>query len=82
MHKAEPHKVIFIAVEDGKGAKKTAGSSWMVKDVVSARARRKTSLTLFSIQSLGWCARGWLVVWGQEIGIAVSSLGGKQAGMG
>ena len=42
------------------------------------RARRKTSLTLFSIQSLGWCARGWLVVWGQEIGIAVSSLGGKQ----
>ena len=22
MHKAEPHKVIFIAVEDGKGAKK------------------------------------------------------------
>ena len=28
------------------------------------------------------CVRGWLVVSGQEIGIAVSSLAGKEAGMG
>lgn len=58
MHKAEPHKVIFIAVEDGKGAKKTAGSSGMVKDIVLARARRKTSLTLFSIQSFELVCKG------------------------